>query len=363
MSQTPETGMNQERSGAGRRVLGVSLAIAAIGLIVGVAFIVRQGVQGGPAEAEARASDGSDALVIEEILRSSRSLLAQGEYGKAEALLAPAVRRNGVDQDLRLALAEALLGQGFFEAAHEQFVAAIAIGPDAPQLRFDAAAVASRAGLPDDAEEHYWAAQRMDPQDERFPLYLAQVQRKLGKLTEAKKNLLIASRLDPSLDVAWGTLADIALEENNLSIARNHIEKARELAPGRLAWRILEARIERRDNNPQRAVALLSGLSPEERARQPMALREIALCLGLMDEPKRAAELYADAAAMLPAGSETLPGMLREAAEWYERAEMLDEAIVYASRAARAGDAAASDLLDRLHRRVMPEEPEVGEGG
>lgn len=358
MSETRANG-----GGAGRRaILGVGLAVGAIALILAAAFVVRQGVQGGPAPASA-SSGGADALVIEEILRSSRGLLSRGEYGKAEALLAPAVARNQTDQDLRLALAEALLGQREFEAAHEQFVAAIAIGPDTAPVRFDAASVASAAGLDADAEEHYWAAQSMDPRDPRYPLYLAQVQRKLDKTSEAKKNLLIAARLDPSLDIAWGTLADIALEENNLSIAQGHIERARELAPERLAWRILEARIARRGNDPERAVALLSGLSPEERAREPMALREMALSLGLMNEPERAAALYADASTMLGAQSERLGETLRLAAEWYERAGMVDEAIVYASRAARAGDEKASALLDRLQRRATPSETGGSTGG
>jgi len=360
MSETTSTAAGRPKnagSGAVRRtVLGAGLALAAAALVLVAVFVVRQGVQGGPSPASA-SDGGADALVIEEILRSSRGLLSRAEYTKAEALLAPAVARSPLDQDLRLALAEALLGQRKLDAAHDQFVAAIAIGPDTPQIRFDAASVASAAGLHADAEEHYWAAQSMDPRDPRHPLFLAQVQRRLGKTADAKKNLLLAAKLDPSLDIAWGTLADLALEENNLSIAQGHIGRARELAPERLEWRILEARLARRGNDPQQAIALLTGLSPEERARQPMALHEMALSLGLLNQPERAASLYADAAAMMGAQSERLPETLRLAAGWYERAGMIDEAIVYASRAARAGDAEASELLDRLQRAATPANP------
>ena len=341
----------------GRRVLGVSLVCAGVALALGVAFVVRQGVVGGPPAAGA--SVGPSALAIEEILRSSRVFLSQGEYGKAEAILGPAVREAPGDQDLRLARAEALLGLGKFEEAHEEFEAGIVIGPDAASLRFDAASVANRAGLTERAEEHYWEAQRLDPREARYPLYLAQVQRKLGKLTEAKKNLLLAVQLDPTLDIAWGVLADVALEENNVSIARTHVARARELAPERLSWRIVEARIERRDNRPERALALLTGLSAEARAQEPAVLREMALSLGLLKRPVEAAELYADAASMTATGNSALPELLREAAAWYERAGMLDEAIVYASRAMRAGDAEAGALMDRLERLVRP----AGEGG
>jgi len=337
------------RSGgrAGRRTaLGLTLALAAAGGIFATVFIVQRATSTGPASAEAAPS----ALAIEEVLRSSRSLLRDGKYGEAGSVLGSAVGAAPDDQDLRLAYAEALLGQREFGRAHDQFLAAIAIGPDTPEIRFDAASVAHAAGLLDDAAEHYMQAQAMEPSDPRHPLHLAQVQRKLGQTAEAKKNLLIAARLDESLDIAWGTLADIALEENKLSIARTHIENAREIAPGKLAWRIVEARIERRGNDPERALGLLTGLSPEARAREPFVLHEMALALGLLQRPADAAGLYAEAAELAP---ESLAGeYLRLAAEWYERAGMIDEAIVHASRAARAGDEPAGELLDRLEARV-----------
>jgi len=345
MSESP-TGTGTG-NGTKRAVLGASLALAALVVVLGTVFVVRQSLTGGPDEANASSGGAPvNTLAVEEVLRSSRVFLNQGEYGKAASLLGTAVANAETVQDLRLAYAEALLGQGDAERAHEQFIAAIAIGPDAPQIRFDAAAVASAAGMLTDAEEHYWEAQRQDPTDARYPLYLAQVQRKLNKTTEAKKNLLLAAKLDPSLDIAWGVLADLSLEENSLSLARGHIARAREISPGSVAWRIIEARIERRDNNPAKALALLMGLDPAERARQPMALREMALALGLMNRPEEAAELYADASAMVT--GDGLGELLREAAQWYERAGKIDEAIVYASRAARAGDEEAGELLDRL---------------
>lgn len=345
--------MTARTSTSRRRVFGVTLATLGVAAALVTVLAVRQGLRGGPAPASA--SPAPSALAVGEILRSAGVLLQQGEYAKAGAVLAPAVEAVPTDQDLRLAYAEALLGQREFVKSHDQFLAAIAIGPDAAQIRFDAGGVAHAAGLLEDAEEHYWHAQSLDPTDARFPLYLAQIQRKLGKIEEAKKNLLIAARLDPSLDIAWGVLADIALGENNLSIARTHIARARTLAPENLQWRIIESRIERRDNHPEKAVALLTGLTPEQRAQQPMVLREMALCCGLMEQPLEAAELYTDAVSVLPSEAPTRGELLREAAVWYERAGMIDEAIVYASRAAREGDAEADRLLDRLETRVREE--------
>ncbi len=339
--------MSDGKNGS-KKAIGITLAAGALVLVLGGAFVVRQALTGGPGEAAA--TPAVSAAAIEEVLRSSRTFLRQGEYGKAGALLRPAVDNAPTDQDLRLAYAEALLGQRKAEAAHEQFEAAIVIGPDAPGIRFDAATVASAAGLTERAEEHYWEAQRLDPSDARYPLYLAQVQRKLNKANEAKKNLLLAAKLDPGLDVAWGVLADLALEENKLSVARGHVKRAREINPESAAWRIVEARIERRDNKPEVALAMLTGLSPAERARQPMALREMALALGLLERPEDAAELYADASAM--ASGEALGEILCEASKWFEQAGKIDEAIVYASRAARAGGEGAGELLDRLQARV-----------
>src|SRR5690606_30382505 len=135
-------------------------------------------------------------------------------------------------------------------AAYEQFVAAMAIADGDAALHFEAGTVANTAGLTDRAYEHYYRAQMMAPNEPKYPLYLAMIQIKQDERTAAMASLVRAVTLNEDLAEAWGTLAELELAENMLGLAQQHIEKARALQPESEKWKIAEAKILKRNNEP-----------------------------------------------------------------------------------------------------------------
>lgn len=319
-------------------------AVLAIAVVAIVFFAGRAILSGGPRDAGGAIETGlaPDSRIA--ILDSARSYLREDEPGKAEAILREGIEKAPRDQDLRTLYAEALLQSGKHSEAIEQYEHAIFIGPDSAELRFAAGTVASVAGEPERAIEHYWQARNLAPDNPKHPYYLAQVQRKVGRVEEAKASLLHAGKLDPSLGGVWATLAAISLDENKLSLAETYIERAREVQPDNTGWRIIEAKILRRRNRPQDALRLLGAIPRQQRLGDTAIVEEIGLCYGLLQRPEDAATLYADAAEIHPEDAEILYG----AAQWYERIEERDVALIYARRAAALGHEGADALANRL---------------
>lgn len=332
-------------------------AIPAAGVIVLAVVVVRAFI-GSPTPDSVDASEQSadQALAgaaqrIEAAIREADNLRQQGEIAAAETLLRKALEKHPNDRDLRVMLAETLLSQDRPREAYRQYDHAIAAGADNAELHFAAGTVANVAGLPERAAEHYRSAQRLAPSNPKHPLYLGQIRRKLGDVEAAKASLLRAANLDPDQAIAWGTLADIALSENNLSIARNYVRRAIEAAPEATSWRILEARVLRRSNRPEQAARVLMALDKSARLGDPNVLRELALCYGLLDRPAEAARVYARAVESRDQKEQddsNMAELLYEAASWYDRAGEPDAAAVYAERAARRGHEKAAEMLDRL---------------
>jgi Tfp pilus assembly protein PilF len=310
----------------------------AVALVVIVAVTLKS-LTGAVAPRDAEAA--APALSLQQrgaILDSARVYLREDEPGKAEAILREAIEQSPRDQDFRTLYAETLLRVGRPHDAYQHYEHAIAVGPDHAELRHAAGTVANTVGLPQVALVHYHKAQTLNPASPKHPLYLAQIQRKLGQTDEAKASLLRAAKLDPSLAQAWGSLAAIALDENKLSVARGFVERAREAEPSSHGWRLLQAKILRRGNDPEAALRLLSPLDRETLLADPGLLEEQAMCLGMLGRPAEAAALYADAVERL----DRLPpddrpdryaDLLRETARWYERAGEDDVAALYARRA------------------------------
>lgn len=275
---------------------------------------------------------------------AARRYLNQGEAGKAEPILLAMLDRSPRDQDALTLLAETMLAQSKPKDALALYLRAIAVGPDHAELRFAAATVAIEAGEPERAIEHYQAAERLDPASPKHPLYLAQVQRSLGKVDAAKASLLRAASLDPDLAIAWGVLADIALGENAVPLARQHIARARAADPANVHWRVIEARILRRDNQPAEAVRLLAALGDDALAEEVNATAELAMSYGLLGRADDAAGIWMRASAKRPEDA----AAAYEAAQWLDRAGRRDEALIFADAAAALGHAPAKALASRL---------------
>lgn len=348
-----------------RRRRATALALLALGaaLVVVAAFVVWRaasapapgaggGVAGGAPLARGagvgQAGVRATAKEIAEATDAARVYLRKGEAAKAEAILSALTARAAHSQDAHTLLAEAHLALGRPADALRAYEAALAIGPETAPLAFAAGSAASMATRNEEAQRWFARAQSLDPSNPQSPLYLAQVQRRAGKIDEAKASLLLAARLDPELAPAWGTLADIALEEGNLSVARGHIARARKAEPDSATWRLIEARILRRDNEPERAATMLMAMGEERLIAEPALLREAAACLGMLGRPGDAASLYVRASSRAREDA----GLALEAAQWLDRAGRRDDAIVFAGAAERLGNEEARALRARLEARA-----------
>ncbi len=285
----------------------------------------------------------SPAEAMETILDAVQKRVRAGQHAEAAAILEEAVRTYADQQPLRLALAESYVALNRPSDAYDQYLAALSIGPRDAATEFAAGTMARMSSRPELAIEHYGAAQTADPANPIYPLYLAQVQKRLNRTDDAKASLLRVVNLQPDNAIAWGTLADIALTENKLDLCTQHIAKARELEPRVGTWRLIEARLLKRQAKPEQALLVLSGLSEME-SHELFNARLVAECHAMLGQPLEAANVVAAAAD----ANATDADLALEAANWLLRAKDAERARKFALRARTLGNEQAGELLAEL---------------
>jgi len=323
------------------------VGVIALGTLIGF-VVVWKISETSPASANGASgvvSGGASATSIAAALDSGRTLMRQGEWAQAETVLRAAAQRAPEDQEVRIALAESCLGGKKYGESYEQYEKALAIGPRDSKLEFAAGQVASQAGMNDRAIEHYSMAQASDPKNASIPLMLGMAQRKAGTVDAAKASLLRAANLDPANAYAWGTMADIALNENSLELAGQHIAKARQLQPEGKEWRVIEARVLARKGDPEKALMVLLPMDISQRREAPV-VRLIAQCYGMLNRAGDAAGAWAEAANADPKSAE----MAFEAAGAMAHAGEKGKAIEFAKRAKELGHAGADELLAKIEK-------------
>jgi predicted Zn-dependent protease len=321
----------------------VAIILLAGIMISGGIAIWRTGAWSPTSASAAPAPTRPNAKALAASLDAARVYSRKGEWSKAEAILRQITQQYPMEQDVRIALAESLIAQKKPADAYEQYEKAIAIGPRDPKLDFAAGVSASTASLPERALEHFSMAQAGDPLAAAYPLHLGMMQRKLGQTQPAKASLLRAANLDPDNAYAWGVLADIALAENNLSIALQHIGRARHLQPDNKEWRIIEARVLKRKADPERALMLLLPMEASQR-REPQIARLIAECYGMLNKHPEAAATLADASN----ANATDGALAYDAAVALERAGDRPKALDFAKRSQMLGNENAPKLIEKL---------------
>lgn len=334
----PETPARPRRSFA-----MILLTVAALAVIGAGAWSIMSVLRIPPTQ-PASAPTGPQATpqTIQEILDAARAHLDQDKAPAAEIILTAALERLPDNQSLHLLLGECLLQQDRLEESYDHYTRGIFIGPDHPEYRFVAGTIASKLNRLEDSETHYKVAQSMAPSNPKFPLYLAQIQRKMGKVDDARASLVIATKLDETLSVAWATLAAIALDENRTEMAKQYIARARALEPDRPDFRVIEAKVLRRGNEPRRAADLLLELPEAERIRDAGVLLELSLCHGMLGEPGEAAKMYIAAVGANPDD----PELAYQAAIWLDRDNQRGRAETYAQHAAAKGHEGAKKLVE-----------------
>ena len=292
-----------------------------------------------PAVPAATASDAN----LDVIIKAAADYAQQEQWGKSEAILKEAVAKYPTEQRVNLAYAECLLKLNKLKDSYAAYERAAALGEVDVRTQITMGTLANMNGRLDRAEEHYSMAMVRDKSNPDAPLFLGQILLKQNKLIEAKANLLIAGRLTPNRSVVWGTLAEIALRENKLDIATQHIKKARDLEPQIVEWRVIAARILNRQSKPEEALDQFVGLDDAART-QPATAQLLAETYGLLRK-------FPEAAACLARASDanrSRGDLALEASLAAERAGDLPAAKALAQRAIDAGNESAKETLQRL---------------
>ncbi|MHC4218947.1 MAG: tetratricopeptide repeat protein [Planctomycetota bacterium] len=277
--------------------------------------------------------DGNDLASAETILvklleQAPANHRAHELLGRVLYLKSLTVRRGGDGKSGDALIQEAYRHYRASVEAAGELDAEVAAG-----LNQSAGEIASAAGLPDRAAEHFQAAGRLDPTAPKHPLYEAQVLIQLGRPAEARRALERVLTLDPDEAYAHASLAAVALLEDDHASALQHIQEAREIAPGNLGIRIQEARIRRQCDQPRHALELLLALDAGLRAEEAVTA-ELAACYLALDQPLEAARVWerryrrgpqrptAWRAAVGAAHSHLAAGRREEALWWYEQARL-----------------------------------------
>lgn len=335
-----------EKPAAGPSPLKVALVLVPIALIAiaGVWIVVNLGAPASPVPGEESSGEAVAGQTVDAILTGARKAMSEGEPARAQALLELAVEEYPAEQGLAALHAESLLALDRTAEALAEFERACFVGPDSAAYRDFAGVLAAQLGEDETADTHWAVAQKLAPDNPKYPLYRAQVQRRMGDNDAARASLLLAARLDPELAEAWASLAAIALDENRPAMVAQYIERARALDPDSVYYRVLEARGLRRQGEAEMAASLLYAIPEAQRNADPTVLAELALCMGMLGEPERAAEMYIAAANAAPQNAE----IAYEAALWLSRAGRPDEARALAARAESLGSEQAAALLAQI---------------
>lgn len=278
--------------------------------------------------------------------------MRQGRYVDAGVIADRACVKFPDDSQLRQMYAAALIGQERFADALTQMEEAVRIGPPTAKLYFDTGVIANQSGKPARAAELFNLAAMKDPTEAQYPLFLGMVQIKLGEEGPGVASLSKALRLNNDIPQAWGTLAELSLKDNKLDLALDQVTKARTLQPESVQWRNVEAKIHKRNNQPQKAVDLLSGLNPEDLIKSN-ALQTLAESYGMLGRPLTAAKAYANAASY----KNNDPVLFLEAAKWFQKGGDLSMARSAAQVAVDFGHAPAKEFLATLDKPATESKP------
>jgi tetratricopeptide (TPR) repeat protein len=278
----------------------------------------------------ASSSGGFDLDAARERLDALEQAFAERrEQGDATAILEPALAF--VHDYPAFSGAHRLMGQVYLDLAEsnralESFERSLELNPNQPNVHQLAGHVALINDDLDAASRHYAQAVALDPRNGRYRLHIADIALRRGEFDDARKQLLQALALDSSLHEAHSALSDLYARENKLPLALQQIQKAIELVgeSQRRPWVTYtrkKASLLRRDNQPVAALRVLETLRASERI-EPAVMNEVAACLGQMNQPRRAAEMYEQALIVLPLDADLVIG----ATEWQIRAGNLDRA-------------------------------------
>ncbi len=289
---------------------------------------------------------------MEEILGAVQVYVQNEQFPQATTVLENAVTQYGGDQELRFALGDLYMLQKRHSDAYAQYIAGIEIGPSSSGAEFTAGTLANMLDRSELAELHYMKSMQMDPKNPDTPVFLAAIQLKMNRLDEAKVNLALAGRLAPDRARIFAMRSEIGMRENKLNIALEQIQKARAIEPNAMPWILQEARVHKRNAEPEKAINLLTAI-PDGGTIDPEVAYVLADCFGMIGKPDEAASRLMDLAAI----RDQDPKLAFQVALWLERAGERDAAIEWGNKAHSLGNPQASGWIESLPATASADEP------
>lgn len=291
------------------------------------------------------------AVNIEKTLAAVQEYITSNDLPKAQAILltlidrAPnEVRGHELLGQLYAMQAEAaekqnedVIARMLYEKGYEQYTIVTGIDPQSAGLQHSAGVMAIVAKQPAAALKHFQNAGRLDPKNPQFPLFEAQMLIQDKHFDEAITALQRVLAIDPDEPIAHASLAMVAVEQNRFDDAVRFITEARRIRPDDVGLRAQEAKVWRRKGEPRKALELLIGMSPTDRAREVVAT-EIAAAYDAMGEQLKVAATWENCIKVDPnnarawlwqvkAGEALLKAGQREQADqWLQRAKMTNPA-------------------------------------
>lgn len=247
------------------------------------------------------------AEAIEASLAAAEEYFHTRELAKAEAILLRLLDRvpdqpHALEMHGQLLMAKAAdareAGQSrrseqYFNEAYERYRSLVELQPNSAGLQQSAGEVAQVAGRRDEALQHYNVARHLNPTDPKAHFFAAQIHIERSEYSEAKDALQRVLNIDPDEPLAHASLANIAVQQERFDDALTHIAEARDIRPGDVSFRVIEASIYRKLDEPHEALELLLSLNARQRSEWFVA-EEIAASYNRLNDPRRVAEVWID---------------------------------------------------------------------
>ncbi len=283
-------------SGISGRAVFILLMAAGVLIVVITAAITLPGDDAGPI-ARGRPETWEPAVRRQVADRRHLALdhFHTGKYAEARAILTELAKRYPDDAETRSALAQVLYAQHNVPGAYEQITQALALDSRKANDHQFAGELAMMLDQPEAARAHYAAAMKLAPGAAQHALRLANAHLRLGDPDAARMLALRTLKLNPSVHQAHAMLAEIAARRNKLPMAVDQMDKAIAAADQDQTVRLYtlqKARYLRRDNQPQRALAVLEAMGRAAMIDDAV-IEELAQTHLQLNQPRAAARLWA----------------------------------------------------------------------
>lgn len=175
--------------------------------------------------------------------------------------------------------------------AYQQYRVLADVQRESAGIQQSAGEIAHMAGRLDDAMMHYTRVQSIDEENVRARLYAAQIHIERSEYQQAQAMLERVLELDADEPSAYASLANIAIVQERYVEALDYLAEAREIRPGDVTLRAMQARVYRKQGDAEASLQMLLALGPQQRTRWIVA-DELAAAHGELANHHKAAEVW-----------------------------------------------------------------------